>query len=398
MQSDQSEVRDVVVVGAGPVGLLTALGLAQAGRSVTVIEAEPGINDSPRAAVYFPTTIKILDRLGLLEDTLAISFLSKSFAFHLLASGEVARIADTFPPDSPYPYNAHFGQHLLAQLVLKHFSALPATEMRWSTRLVGLAQDGSGATLTVETSQGREELRSRWVVGADGARSTVRNLLSLPFEGHTWPERFVATNVSYDFERYGFEPANMVADPVNWAVVARLGRENLWRVTFEEDANLPEDDIPRRIAERYSVLLPDPKAPYQIVAYSPYRVHERCAPTFRVGRTLLAGDAAHACNPCGGMGLTGGVIDAAALSEVLAAVLADRAPESVLDFYATERRRVFLEVSSPIASDFKRRMSEKDLTRQRADFEEFRRQAEDPARRSLSTALSKLVEGQPMPV
>ena len=218
------------------------------------------------------------------------------------------------------------------------------------------------------------------MVGADGARSTVRNLLSLPFEGHTWPERFVATNVSYDFERYGFEPANMVADPVNWAVVARLGRENLWRVTFEEDANLPEDDIPRRIAERYSVLLPDPKAPYRIVAYSPYRVHERCAPTFRVGRTLLAGDAAHACNPCGGMGLTGGVIDAAALSEVLAAVLAGRAPESVLDFYATERRRVFLEVSSPIASDFKRRMSEKDLTRQRADFEEFRRQAEDPAR------------------
>jgi len=82
----------------------------------------------------------------------------------------------------------------------------------------------------------------------------------------------------------------------------------------------------------------------------------------------------------------------------LAAVLARRAPESVLDFYATERRRVFLEVSSPIASDFKRRMSEKDLARQRADFEEFRRQAEDPERLSLSTALSKLVEGQPMPV
>ena len=393
-----ADVRDVVVVGAGPVGLLTALGLAKAGASVTVIEAEPRINDSPRAAIYFPTTLKILDRLGLLEDTLAIAYLSKSFCFHLLATREVARVADTFPPDSPYPYNAHFGQHVLAQLVLKHFSAIAGTEMRWSTRLVALTQDATGAVLTVETPRGREEIRSRWVVGADGARSTVRGLLNLPFEGHTWPERFVATNVRYPFERYGFEPANMVADAENWAVVARLGKEDLWRVTFAEDASLSENGTGRRIAERYKILLPDLNVPYEVVQYSPYRVHERCAPTFRVGRALLAGDAAHACNPCGGMGLTGGVIDAAALSDVLSAVIAGRAPESALDFYSKERRRVFLEVSSPIATDFKRRMSEKDPVRQRSDFEEFRRDANLPERKSLMTHLSKLVEGQPMPV
>ena len=393
-----TEIRDVVVVGAGPVGLVTALGLARAGASVTVIEAEQRINDSPRAAVYFPTTLKILDRLGLLADVLEIAFLSKSFCFHLLATREVARILDTFPPDSPYPWNAHFGQHLLAQLVLKHFSKLAGAEMRWNTRLVALAQDAQGAVLTVETPQGREEIRARWVVGTDGARSTVRGLLNLPFEGHTWPDRFVATNVRYDFEHYGFEPANMMADAENWAVVARLGKENLWRVTYGEDANLPESDVGSRIADRYKILLPDPKAPYEVVQYSPYRVHERCAPNFRVGRVLLAGDAAHACNPCGGLGLTSGVIDAAALTEVLNAVIAKRAPESVLDFYAKERRRVFLEVSSPIATDFKRRMSEKDPVRQRADFEEFRRDADSPERKSLMTALSKLVEGQPMPV
>jgi len=393
-----AEVRDVVVVGAGPVGLVTALGLAKAGVSVTVIEAEPRINDSPRAAVYFPTTLKILDHLGILADALEISYLSTSFCFHLLATREVARIADTFPPGSPYPYNAHFGQHLLAQLVLKHFSTLPRAEMCWNTRLVALSQDANGAVLTVETPQGREEIRTRWVVGADGARSTLRGLLNLPFEGHTWPDRFVATNVRYDFERYGFEPANMMADAENWAVVARLGKENLWRVTYGENADLPESEVGRRIPERYKILLPDPAAPYEVVAYSPYRVHERCAPTFRVGRALLAGDAAHACNPCGGLGLTSGVIDAAALIQVLNAVIAGRAPESVLDFYATERRRVFLEVSSPIATDFKRRMSEKDPVRQRADFEEFRRDANSPERKSLMTALSKLVEGQPMPV
>ena len=92
--------------------------------------------------------------------------------------------------------------------------------------------------MTIETAQRREQIRSQWVVGADGARSTVRNLLSLPFEGHTWPERFVATNVEYDFERHGYEPANMIADAENWAVVARLGQENLWRVTYAENAEL----------------------------------------------------------------------------------------------------------------------------------------------------------------
>jgi len=389
---------DVVVVGAGPVGLLTALGLAQRGLAVTVIETEPRISDAPRAAVYFPTTIKTLDRLGLLEDTRAIAYLSQSFCFHLLATHQAARIANTFPPDSPYPYNAHLGQHLLAGLVLEHYNKLPGAAMRWRTRLIGLRQDEAGVTLTVETPQRREQLRSRWVVGADGARSTLRHLLGLEFEGRTWPERFVATNVEYDFEQYGYEPANMIADGANWAVVARLGQENLWRVTYAEDPGLPEESLEQRIRERYRLLLPDPTAPYRIAAYSPYRVHERCAPVFRVGRALLAGDAAHVCNPCGGMGLTGGVIDAAALVDVLGAVCAGAAPESVLDFYATERRRVFLEVSSPIATDFKRRMSEPDPARQRAAFEEFRRQAEDPARSSLSTALSQLVEGRPMPV
>src|SRR5690606_34472096 len=182
------------------------------------------------------------------------------------------------------------------------------------------------------------------------------------------------------------------------AVVARLGRENVWRVTYSEDASLDEAGVRDRIPGHYAAILPDPSAPYEIVAFSPYRVHERCAPTFRVGRVLLAGDAAHACNPCGGMGLTGGVIDSRALVEVLTAVIAGKADESVLDFYSTERRRVFREVTSPIATQYKQRMCEPDDSRRRADFEEFRRLAEGPEQANMATTLSRLVEGNPMPV
>ncbi len=395
-----TKFKGVIVVGAGPVGFLTALGLARAGIKVMVLEAEAAINDSPRAAVYFPTTLKILDRLGLLDDVLAIAYTSSRFSYRLLETGEAIRVdtKNTFPPDAPYPYNAHFGQHILAQLVLNHLTALPDTQVRWNTRLVDLSQDHEGVILTVETADGLQRIHADWVVGADGARSSVRRLLGLAFEGHTWPERFVATNVRYDFEKYGFEPANMIADAVNYAVVARLGLDDLWRVTYAEDVNLPEAQTANRIADRYAALLPDPQAPYHIVASSPYRVHERCAASFRVSRVLLAGDAAHTCNPCGGMGLTGGVIDARALIEVLTAVIGGHAPDSALDFYSIERRRVFLEVSSPVASEYKRRMSEPDARRRHADFEEFRIAAEAPEKTMMASTVSQLVEGNPMPV
>jgi 2-polyprenyl-6-methoxyphenol hydroxylase-like FAD-dependent oxidoreductase len=393
-------LQGVIVVGAGPVGFLSALGLARAGVPVTVIEAQAGINDSPRAAVYFPNTLRILGGLGLMEDVEAIAYRSTRFSYRLLETNESVHVdtASTFPPDMPYPYNAHFGQHILAQIVSRHLLRLPHAQCRWNTRLIGLEQDASGVTLTVATATGQSRLRAEWVVGTDGARSAVRHLLGLPFAGHTWPERFVATNVRYDFEKYDFEPANMLADSVNWAVVARLGRDDLWRVTYAEDANLDEAQAAQRIPQHYAAILPDPSAPYEIVASSAYRVHERCAPTFRVGRVLLAGDAAHACNPCGGMGLTGGVIDSRALVEVLNAVIAGRAPESALDFYSTERRRVFLEVTSPIATRYKQRMSEPDAGRRREDFEEFRRQAQSPEQALMATTLSQLIEGNPMPV
>ena len=103
-----------------------------------------------------------------------------------------------------------------------------------------LAQDGHSVRLLVDTPAGETEMRADWVVGSDGARSTVRRLLGLDFEGHTWPDRFVATNIEYDFSAHGYADANMVCDPVNWAVIAKLGRDNLWRVTYGEDASLDE--------------------------------------------------------------------------------------------------------------------------------------------------------------
>jgi 2-polyprenyl-6-methoxyphenol hydroxylase-like FAD-dependent oxidoreductase len=369
-----------IVAGAGPVGLVCALELADAGVPVVVVDAEPHIVRSPRALVYHSPTIEALDRLGVLDDMLAAGLTKQDFQFRTLDGDILAapHMSVLTQSDTRYPYNLHLAQHELAAIVMRHVLRRPGTEVRWNTRVVGIEQADSDVSVAVETPGGPDTLTARWLIGADGGRSGVRKALGLPFDGTTHPERFVSTNVKYDFEAHGFARGNFIVDPVHWAVIVKINNDGLWRVTFGEDAALPEADVAARVPEHYAQIMPD-RGAYEIDAVAPFRVHERCADRFRVGRVLLAGDAARVCNPLGGLGLTSGLLDAVALGEALVAVIGGTAPESALDWYASERRRVFLEVTGPTASENKRRVSERDPDAKRIDNERFRRLREDPA-------------------
>ena len=343
-------IEDVIIIGGGPVGFINAPGLAQAGVRVSVIEAEPHIVNSPRAAVYSWSVLGGLGRLGMLEEAEAAGVRKQDYTYLVRRTGErIVYSMEILKGHTPRPYNLHLGQHRIAEIAMRRLKTFSNATVRFGTRLQKLHQDADGVTLSVVTEHDTEELRARWVIGADGAGSTVRRLLGLSFDGITWPERFVATNVYYDFERYGYARATFVIDDRFGAVIAILNNEGLWRCTYMEDATLPEETFLERLPHAYEAILPG-QGYYELERASPYSMHQRSAQRYRVGRVVLAGDAAHVTNPTGGLGLTSGLFDSFALYPALTAIVLEGADEEVLDRYSTARRDAFVNRASPQAT------------------------------------------------
>ncbi len=366
-----SDDKRVIIVGAGPAGLVTALGLAKQGIPVTIIDQDSSVNDSPRANTYLPSTIKVLDELGVLDDAKATAVVGYEYQLRFAMTGNVGRLNHhAIEGLTPYAYLLFFGQHILAEILVKHLSKLPNVKIHWNTAFTAVEQHTDAVRVSVNTAAGPQILEGAWLIGADGARSSVRHALGVEFDGFTWPECFMATNVYYDFEKHGYSYATMIADQANWAVITKIDSNNLWRVAYQEDSEVSEETRVARIPEHYRRYIPEGQ-PYELARANSYRVHQRAAAGFRVGRVLLAGDAAHATNPIGGFGFTSGVQDADALIKYLPAFMNGEAAEDILDWYAYERRRVFLKVANPTAIEMKRRLQETDPAVRAQDEKNF---------------------------
>ncbi|WP_300643678.1 FAD-dependent monooxygenase [Nocardioides sp.] len=344
----------VIVAGAGPVGLATAYGLAKEGVDVLVLDQEETVSTAPRAMAYLFIVHDGFERLGILSDLQAEGLRGDGMNLIDHATGEhFHSTLDAITDDVRHPYTLHLGQGQVSRVLLRHLATLENAEVRYATEVTGVTQDESGVTVQVSGPDGPQTVRGDWLVGADGANSAVRQTLGLGFDGITWPDRFVSTNIRADLGAQGLKIANWRIDPHYGAIIAKITADDLWRFTFRESAELPLDGLEERIHEHFATGMPGGAA-YELVQFAPYRMHQRAADTFRLGRVLLAGDAAHITNPVGGLGLTGGFLDSFVLTEALAAVIHGTADEAVLDRYAEERRRVFLEVASPAATANKR--------------------------------------------
>jgi len=367
----------VLIVGAGPTGLLIALGLARAGVEVVVIEADADFNRSPRALTYTPVVLDVLSDFGVLEAAREIALECGRVQWEFADNGHVLEVdVGVMEGATRFPFNLHMGQDKLAELILAELQAQPSAKVWWSTRLTGFTQNDDGVVVEVETADGAKTITADWLVGTDGARSTVRRGLGIEFEGFTWPDRYMATNISFDFATKGYAPARFIIDPVNWALVARVDQGPLWRVTYGESADLPEETAVDRARERLRHFTGTND--FEIVHAAPYRVHERAATSFRSGRVLIAGDAAHIVNPLGGQGLTAGILDARILVDSLVGVIQARYPDEALDHYSAERHRMITQGGMGISQHTKRMVQEPDPAKRREDEALLRTAVDDP--------------------
>jgi 3-(3-hydroxy-phenyl)propionate hydroxylase len=328
----------VVIVGAGPVGLVAALDLAKKGHRSIVIDPRSNLSFGSKAVCWSKRTLEIMDRLG--------------FAQRLLDKGVTWKRGKVFfgtRQIHAFDLLPEMGHRMpafvnLQQYYVEHFCVEAAAvtdliDLRWQEEVQGLEITNDGMLLDIATPAGSYRLLADWVIAADGARSTMRRLMQLPFEGSVFHDQFLICDIKIRMDRpaerwFWFDP------PFNRGFSALLHRQadDVWRLDFQvgAEADREAEIRPENAARRVRAALGE-AVDFTFEWISLYRFQSRRLKRFRHGRVLFAGDAAHQMSPFGARGGNSGVQDADNLGWKLDLVLRGLVPERLLDSYDEER-------------------------------------------------------------
>jgi 3-(3-hydroxy-phenyl)propionate hydroxylase len=388
----------VLIAGGGPSGMATALFLIERGIPVTVIERSVAPHADPRAATYHPPTLEMLAPSGVTDDLHAQGIIARRWQFRdrregLVAEFDLSLLAD----DTPFPYRLQCEQHKLVGMMAKRVMNSPLATILHGAAVDDVTQDASQVIVGVSHADGRHErLSGSYLVGADGGRSVVRKSQRIDFEGFTWPERFLVITTTFDFESLGFAYSSYTMDPIEWAATFKVPGDDgcgIWRCVFPTRTDEQESDLldSARAAARLCEFVPE-SASGRVVHVNLYAVHQRVAATYRKGRVLLAGDAAHINNPLGGMGLNFGIHDAYSLAGSLAEAIKSGG-EASLDRYDRQRRTVAERYLQAQTIANKQMLEETDHDRRLARQAEMRATAADPERARQYLLRTAMIDG-----
>ena len=328
----------VIVAGAGPVGLAAAIDLAQRGIDVLLVDEDDTVSVGSRAICWSKRTLEILDRLGCAERLVQkgvgwsvgrVYFGDEQvYEFNLLADGGHHR-----------PAFINLQQYWVEQFLVERLCELPRAEIRWRSRVVGVTPQADRVGVRIACPDGEYTVQGAWLIVADGARSPIRGMLGLECEGQVFHDRFLIADIhmtsAFPAERrFWFDP------PFHRNQSALLHRQadDVWRVDFQLgwDADPELEKRPERMVPRLHAMLGD-DARFEIEWASVYTFQCRRMRSFRQGRALFAGDAAHLVSPFGARGANSGIQDVDNLVWKLEMILNDDAPECLLDSYDAER-------------------------------------------------------------
>ncbi|HEV2547603.1 MAG TPA: FAD-dependent monooxygenase [Stellaceae bacterium] len=372
----------VIIAGAGPAGLVAAAYLAERAVPVLVLESGGELSLESRASTFHPPTLDMLDAIGAAEPLIAQGLIAPTLQYRTQRDGRLAQfdfrgIADV----TAHPYRLQAEQFKLTRIIHERYRSHPLVAVEFASPVAAVRQAGDQVLLRVDDAGSGREIAGRWLIGADGARSAVRRSLGIEFEGFTWPERFLVVSTPFDFYRVvpDLAPVSYVADPAQWHFLLQI--PGLWRVMFpvppevDDERALDADYIARQMARIVPGI-----ARYDVAHRTLYRVHQRVAKRFRLGRVFLVGDAAHVNNPLGGMGMNGGIHDAVNLAERLARVWHAETSEDELDRYERQRRGITVEYMQTQTIENKRNLEARDPAEHAAFKARLKEIAADPQR------------------
>ncbi|MCA9576184.1 MAG: FAD-dependent oxidoreductase [Sandaracinaceae bacterium] len=326
---------DVLIVGAGPTGLTLAAALRLRGVAVTVIDRQPQGSNTSRAAVVHARTLEVLETIGAAERLDELGIAAPRFTIRDRDRVLVDLRFDDLP--TRYPYSLMVSQAVTERVLHDRLVALGGQVLR-PRMLVGVTQDSGGVDALLDDGS---RVRARYLVGADGMHSTVREQAQIPFTGGAYAESFVLADVRLeggvvrDEVILYFSPAGMV-------VVAPLpGGYHRVVATLDEAPENPDVALVQQLLDTRG---PEGKRAVvkELVWSSRFHIHHRVADHYRSGRLVLAGDAAHVHSPAGGQGMNAGILDAMSLADALARSLAG--DDVALDRYSEERRPIAAQI------------------------------------------------------
>jgi 2-polyprenyl-6-methoxyphenol hydroxylase-like FAD-dependent oxidoreductase len=331
---------DVLIVGAGPTGLALAAALQKGGVDHLLIDALNEGCSTSRAAVVHAHTLEMLEAIDIVEPLTARAMPLSRFTIRDRDQALLALGFEALP--SAYRHLLMVPQST-TEVVMQSRLEEMGGRLRRGVSALGATAEPGGAAVRVRTAAGERTIHARYVVGADGMHSVIREAAGIAFRGEAYGASFVLADVRMDWP-LGNEEVSLFFSPAGLVVVAPLP-DGSFRVVATVD------DAPEQPGVEDIQLLLDARGPAaaacrvtSIAWASRFRVHHRLADRYRAGPFLLMGDAAHVHSPAGGQGMNTGLVDAIVLGEALTRVVRDRAPDLVLDDYAQARRPAAQEV------------------------------------------------------
>ena len=391
MKSDNDRI---VIVGGGPVGWITAFRLAKRGIPSVVLEASPEFPVDLRASTIHPPTLDVLEELGVLDEFEAMGVVTPGWQIIHLGTKEAVYFDLSEIKDyTRHPYRLQCEQHKLTPLLRDHAMRTGLVEFHLGTPVTSVEQNSDSATAISDVEGNRRRFTGRYLVGADGARSVVRQTLGLELEGFTYPAETTLITTPFRFDEVIPEllGANLIWTWTDAGSLFQLKDE--WRATFyprpDEDVRQPLTDAV--IEDRLQNIWPR-DVPYEIRERRNYRIHQRIVPEYRVGRVVLGGDAAHLTPPTGGLGMNGGIHDAVNLSEKLGRIMHGE-DDALLDVYTQERRPVAQAEILAQSHENRTKMQEWDPEKRAAVMRELHAIQADPERRLAYILRSSMIRG-----